>query len=204
MGKGLNRVYILCIVTFDNSPDSFLLFSGGGHDMQDDPGSLLAADAPIREKIGRAHAFHRAWKDALLEDARIRGLVHDLILSVEASREIMLVCGVVEACRWCEEEAGGSCCGAGIENRYTSHLLLINLLMDVALPETRRWVESCYFLGESGCSLKARHVLCVNYLCERLQRGLSSGHLGELQRASGTELETGFALHEAVKKITGP
>jgi len=162
-----------------------------------------AADASIRDKIEQARSMNRAHGEALRADPRVQGLLDRLARCLDASREIMLRGGVVAACRWCEQEAGGSCCGAGIENRYTPHLLLINLLLGAALPDRRARLDSCYFLGDAGCRLRARHVLCVNYLCERLRRDLAPEVLRELEERGGSELEAVFALHETLKKITG-
>ncbi len=161
-----------------------------------------AADLAIREKIREARSLYREQKGVLLGDAQVRGLLDRLERCLETSREVMHHGGVVAACRCCEEEAGGSCCGAGIENRYTIHLLLINLLLGVTLPDRRARMDSCYFLGDTGCCLKVRHVLCVNYLCEKLSRDLAPDVLRDLQHSSGNELDTGFVLHEALKKIT--
>jgi len=170
--------------------------------MEKAPDAVEAADLSIREKIKEALSLYRACREALLADERVRDLLERTERSVEASRGVMLSGGVVEACRWCEEEAGGSCCGAGIENRYSSHLLLANLLLGVELPRKRKHMDSCYFLGDRGCCLTIRHVLCVNYLCERLQRDLPPDVLRALQESSGVELDTGFILHERLKKIT--
>jgi hypothetical protein len=60
--------------------------------------------------------------------------------------------------------------------------------------------NSCYFLGEYGCLLTARHVLCVNYICKKLQKKLTRDELIELQPCAGEELDTLFILHEAIKK----
>jgi hypothetical protein len=109
--------------------------------------------------------------------------------------------GIVAECRRCEEEEGGSCCGSGIENRYDLELLLINLLLGASLAEHADRAKSCRFLGERGCTLVARHVLCVNYLCARLRETLSPGQLSLLQDSSGEELETEFFLHEAIKRF---
>jgi hypothetical protein len=112
----------------------------------------------------------------------------------------MVQFGVVNACRHCEEEEGGSCCGAGIENKYSPTLLLLHLLLSGELPKTRQWANSCFFLGENGCRLKARHVLCINYLCLRIQKMLPSQDLIALQTITGEEMDTVFHLHETVKR----
>jgi len=160
------------------------------------------ADRAVLEKIRDAWSLYRERKGALLGHPQVLDLLDGLRRDLEATRAVMLRGGVVAACRWCEEEAGGSCCGAGIENRYGSHLLLLNLLLGVTLPDRRARVENCYFLGENGCCLKARHVLCVNYLCRDLRSHLDPEVLRNLEYASGVELEQVFRLHELLKKLT--
>ncbi len=169
------------------------------------PTKILAegVDFPVREAIEEAEALFKIWGPELRNDSRSRALLERLGQDLDASRETMLALEVVKTCRRCEQDEGGSCCGLGIENRYTSHLLLINLLLDVSLPTQRFSLDSCYFLHADGCCLKARHVLCVNYLCARLKESLSPEGLSELQSIVGKELDTGFVLYEAIKKIIG-
>ncbi len=157
----------------------------------------------IEEKIGEARSLYQAWSDRLWSDARVRDLLERMEERVQASMRTMWALRIVQACKWCEEQEGGSCCGAGIENRYDPIQLLINLLLDVSLPDTQKFPDSCYFLDTDGCCLQARHVLCVNYLCKRLEERLSPEELGTLQRTVGEELETGFALHEALRREVG-
>lgn len=157
----------------------------------------------IEEKIGEARALYEAWVGRLRQDGRIRSLLLQLEQSIGASMRAMRAFGVYQACRRCEKEEGGSCCGAGIENRYDPFELLINLLLNVSLPDRHEYADSCYFLGAHGCCLKARHVLCVNYLCRKLQKTLSQDEMIALQTLVGEELHTGFILHEAVRKRTG-
>jgi hypothetical protein len=61
-------------------------------------------------------------------------------------------------------------------------------------------VNSCYFLGKNGCTLTARDVLCVNYICDKLQKKLTREELLALQTCAGEELDTLFILHESIKK----
>jgi hypothetical protein len=112
----------------------------------------------------------------------------------------MIDYGVVATCRHCDENEGGSCCGAGIENHYNPVILLINLLMGATLPQERQIENGCYFLSSRGCTLKARDVLCVNYLCLQIQGMLTREDLVTLQNTTGDELDTLFMLHETIKK----
>lgn len=155
----------------------------------------------IQEKITRARDLLKAWEEELRAERSLSDSLACLQACIEASRQIMEEIGVVTECRRCEEEEGGSCCGSGIENRYTEVLFLINLLLGVPLPEGAGRPKSCYFLGETGCTLLARHVLCVNYLCARLRERLAPAQLTRLQDASGEELETEFRLYELIKRF---
>ena len=94
---------------------------------------------------------------------------------------------------------GGSCCGAGIENRYSPELLLINLLLGATLPESGNSARSCYFLGKGGCLLQAREILCTNYLCRKLQETIPKHMLLQLQETNGSEMDLLFALHERIR-----
>jgi hypothetical protein len=157
----------------------------------------------IEEKIQKANMLYAVSGEVLRQDGSIRALLERLQRSIQATRETMSVLGVVAECKHCEEEEGGSCCGAGIENRYDVVLLLVNLLLHVALPTQAQSRASCYFLGENGCTLLARHVLCVNYLCAKIQNKLSRHGLGRLQDCINEELDAEFFLHEAIKRKLG-
>ena len=179
----------------------------GGLDEQGHPGKGpvrgVRTSMLIQEKIDEALALYEAWEGRLRQEALIRDLLDRLERNISASMQAMRALRVVQACRRCEEQEGGSCCGTGIENRYDSLQLLINLLLGVSLPDQHEYSDSCYFLQADGCCLKARHVLCVNYLCRKLQRSLSQDDMIALQTITGEELDTGFALYEAVRKNLG-
>ena len=154
----------------------------------------------IYEKIEQAHNLFSASGDSLRKDPSIRALLTKLQGCIEKTKDSMLKLGVIAECKHCEEQEGGSCCGNGIENKYDVELLLMNLLLEVSLRDQQPSRNSCYFLGEKGCKLTARHVLCVNYICEKLQKKLTREELIVLQTCAGEELDTLFFLHEAMKK----
>jgi hypothetical protein len=155
----------------------------------------------IGEKIRETFELYGKLEGALKEDAGIQNLSEVLREKIVASSSIMNELGIVNECRRCEEEDGGSCCGIGIENRYTPALLLANLLWGVTLPGERRLANSCYFLGATGCTLKVRDILCINYLCSKIEKMLASDDLIRLQYVVGEEMDTIFLLHESIKKI---
>ena len=154
----------------------------------------------IQEKIEQAQDLFESCGDSLRENPSIRTLLNKLQECIENTKDSMLKLGVVAECEHCEEQEGGSCCGTGIENKYDVELLLVNLLLEASLRDQQPSQNSCYFLGEKGCKLTARHVLCVNYMCQKLQKKLAREQLISLQTCAGEELDTLFILHEAIKK----
>jgi hypothetical protein len=155
----------------------------------------------IVEKIRIARGLFVGFGEALRADASLCEQLRELRLRAEDSGRVALRAGVAATCRKCDEEEGGSCCGAGIENRYTPELLLMNILLGADLPESRYFENSCWFLGDRGCMLPARDVLCINYLCTRLQKELSPESLLQLQATTGCEMEVLFVLHNKIRNF---
>lgn len=154
----------------------------------------------VRERIEAARNIYETYGPKILQVRGVRDILESLKESIEQSTAAMDREGVIAACRQCEEEEGGSCCGAGIEDRYSTYLLLVNLLMGADFPEERLFPDSCLFLGKHGCILKARHTLCVNYLCRKIQRMLAPHRLAQLQNVTGKEMDLLFLAYEKVKK----
>lgn len=159
-----------------------------------------SSPSSIYEKIEQAHNLLETCGSSLIEDPQIHALLRKLRDCIENTNQSMVTLGVVAECKNCEEREGGSCCGSGIENKYDAVLLLINLLLGFSLENEEPSGNSCYFLGEKGCKLTARHVLCVNYMCQKLHKKLPREQLISLQICAGEELDTLFILHEAIKK----
>jgi len=161
----------------------------------------LDEGSSIEDKMRTARQMYDSWSDQLKREPHIHQLIEKLERCLENSRAAMLELGIVEICKHCDEEEGGSCCGAGLENKFDTVLLLTNLLLGVSLPDGHRRPDSCYLLTDKGCRLKVRLVLCVDFLCPKILNTLSRGDLLRLQQVSGDELTTGFMLYDAVKKF---
>jgi hypothetical protein len=160
----------------------------------------ISLESPIEAKIAWAEKRYHEVMGELLGDQEIPVLLDKLKGAIHASHREMAEAGVVKACRDCEEREGGSCCGAGLENRYDVSLLLINLLLGVKLPRQGHDPSSCFFLGAQGCLLLARHVICVNYLCKKITERIDAEKIAALQEKEGVELERLFHLQERIKK----
>lgn len=158
-----------------------------------------ALSGSIEKKIAWAEDCDRKYREQLLSEKIIVDLLGKLKSAVKASHKIMRESGIVPLCIECEQKEGGSCCGAGMEDRYDGWLLLINLLLDVRLPKKRRDSRSCFFLENAGCLLQARHVICVNYICKKITDKIDPLTIQTLRKAEGEELNLLFFLHEKSK-----
>lgn len=161
----------------------------------------VSLESPIEEKIAWAEACCRRFGDQLLRDEGVYSFLNELRAAIKASRKKMSETGIAETCKDCEEREGGSCCGAGLENRYSGALLLINLLLGVSLPERAYDRSSCFFLTQNGCALMARHVICVNYLCKRASQRVHPRGIAALREFEGVELQLLFQLNERIKRV---
>lgn len=164
------------------------------------PAPRLSPEAPIEEKIAWAKAWWVKTRDQVLAEEETTRLGNRLKAAIRRSRRTMAESGILEACGDCEQN-GGSCCGAGLENHYTDLLLLINLLLGVEIPSKRLDSRSCLFLGEQGCRLLARHVLCINYLCHGITSRLDPSRVAALRADEGAEIHLLFRLNERFHKI---
>jgi hypothetical protein len=153
----------------------------------------------IEYKIALAYQLQTNFGHDLLQDKETRGQLLQLDQNIEATWNEMVSNGVVRECSDCAVKEG-SCCGAGMENSYDEVLLLINLLIGRTLPRQAYDTTSCYFLGENGCLLRAREVICVNYLCQRISRSIQKEKLIHLQKIAGDELNSLFMLEQHIKK----
>lgn len=160
----------------------------------------ISADQPTEDKIAWAEDCCQSRSAQLLGENHIFDLCDRLRQAIRDSQEQLRASGVAQACRQCDRLEGGSCCGAGLEKHYDPWLLLINLLLGVKLPNQRRSPKECFFLGNSGCLLPARHTICINYICKGIENRIDSHSIRELRQKEGEELATLFLLKESIKK----
>jgi hypothetical protein len=150
----------------------------------------ISSDSRIEEKISWADTCFKNNEKALLGNKKIKQLIEEFLKASSESFKRMIEIGLVDECRECEEE-----------NRYSGTLLLINRLLGVKLPARAPDTKSCFFLGLKGCSLKARHVICVNYICKKITDRIPGHALNSLREKEGKELDTLFILNEKVKSV---
>lgn len=160
----------------------------------------LGTDYPITQKISWASELFESYGNALLVDRSINTLSVRYLHVIEETWGVMNDVGITAECTDCAVNDNGSCCGQGIEDRFDTALLVVNRLLGCELPTAPLDPQDCWFLGMSGCRLIARHVICVNYLCRRLNDGLRPEGLRRAQEAMAVETDLAFMLEEAVKR----
>ena len=153
----------------------------------------------IKQKIEKAERLYVRYKETLLNNTEINYLLEKLSKAIDSTWSYMRKVGITEICRECALETG-SCCKRWVEDRFDEYTLLINLLLGVKLPKNRFREDSCFFLGPNGCLLKARDVICVTFLCDRILKKIGDKEK-EFQRIAGVELETQFILREKIIKL---
>ena len=158
-------------------------------------------ESPIEEKIAWAKNCYETHGTDLLQDEEVGLLLKRLKDAIHASRREMAQVGIIEYCSLCDRADGGSCCGAGLENKYTGILLLINLLLDHLIPNRREDPSACFFLGREGCGLLSRQVICINYLCKKITDQIDPQKIAPLREKEGLEVELLFHLNERIKKV---
>ncbi len=159
----------------------------------------LGADHPIKIKIKWANWLYELIGQQLIQDPQVSELLTDYKESIHNTWKIMKNTGVVAECTKCALYDGGSCCGSGIENKFDVVNLLINRLFGVNLPQKPIDPTGCWFLGEKGCTIFARHVICVNFMCKRLYSVLCDRDIKRVQGAMEKETEAAFMLEEYIK-----
>ena len=165
------------------------------------PGKEPPLQSPIGDKITWAEICYQERGEAFLRDERTLDLSERLKEALKASRSAMMLAGIAEACKACEEVESGSCCGRGIENRYSGALLFINILLGRRLPDKRTSHDSCFFLGKEGCRLLTRHVICINYLCKKVTDRIDPLKIAALREKEGDEVELQFLLNEQIREM---
>lgn len=156
---------------------------------------------------------NQTFKKILIETLELKDFISQKLLSnlyfvqnlnllkeyIEDTKVQRRLSGVAKICADCGN-AKTDCCGKGVEFKYSKELLLINLLLGVQIPLERPFSQSCHFLSSKGCILLARHVFCINFLCQRLRAQVTHEQLLKLQESEGKELELLFKIEELIKK----
>jgi hypothetical protein len=152
----------------------------------------------IRNNIESACNLYRTFGRQISADQDITCELERLKKLIQETQEAFASTGISAACKKCGEHSQ-HCCRAGTENQCDDVLLFINLLLHPILSHQPRGSTACGFLGEKGCTLVARPVICLNYLCQPTQQKIAHKRLIAVQQAIGRELDLQFILCEKIK-----
>ncbi len=153
----------------------------------------------ISNNIESARNLYRTFGSQLTQDQDISCKLERLKQLIQNTQEEFLSTGIFTECKKCGENAQ-HCCRAGTENKYDVILLLINLLLGSTLYHKPIHPTVCGFLDRTGCTLKAKHAICLNYICESIQNKIDHKSLIAAQEALGRELDLQFILCEKIKQ----
>jgi hypothetical protein len=165
--------------------------------------SVICDERTIADQIRIALHLQELYGQLLMQDREICALLGGLDLHIEATQGAMLKAGIVKECTDCAVNGEGTCCGVRTGHKCGSVLLLINLLLGRTLSPAPVDIHLCHFLTKQGCALRARHVICVNFVCQRLRDVLPHSSLCNVQDIAGGEIDTLFVLEECIKKKIG-
>lgn len=154
----------------------------------------------IKNLIASAYNLRISYGDSLLQDSEMHTLLQRLNKTIAATINKMESVGVVKECADCAVYGEGTCCGTRTGYKCNRILILLNLLLGVSPVIQTRHPHLCPFLTEQGCSLMARPVICVNFICQRLLRNITHENLVRLQEVAGEEIDVLFTAEEYVKK----
>ncbi len=153
-------------------------------------------DDSVIEKVRRAKELCELYGEELRRE--FSGELERLSRAIERTWRFMRETKLPELCRECAER-GKCCCRPWVAELFDEYDLLLNCLLGVDLPEEREVEGLCFFVGRSGCRLKVRQVICVDFLCPEAERLLGEKEI-ELREIEGEELELAFILKDKVKK----
>jgi len=170
----------------------------------------LQADNPtmirentIPDRICEAVRLQAAFGLGLMQDSRVHTLLNKLDHDIEATQTAMVEAGIAEECADCAVNSQGTCCGVRTGHKCSITIMLINLLLGRTLPSEPADAEHCHFLTKSGCALRARHVICVNFVCQRLKEAIAHRQLCHVQEIAGREMDALFVLEELIREKIG-
>lgn len=154
----------------------------------------------VKGAVKKARTLAEKIGENVRKDALLSSLLEEYRAALSASRKIMERSGMVDICSACAAQVEGGCCFREVEEWYDPVLLLVNLLLGADLPDSEAVFGNCIFLGDRGCRIPARYHFCVNYLCDRLKRGIDPDMMREIHAATGKELSFGGELEFALRR----
>ena len=162
-------------------------------------GIIEGKENGVSVKIALAHSVYKTHGLDMLNDRPLSEMLIELDHNIEATQKEMATTGIVDECADCAIQGEGTCCSERTGHKSDVTLLLINLLLGRSLPDKTQSADLCYFLTSSGCALRARPILCVNFVCSRLREKIPHKVMVHVQQTAGHELDVLFRIESYIK-----
>ena len=160
----------------------------------------MTAEDLLARKLEFVSGFFSRHHQRLLENEELSALLKAHEAAFLKAQQAMEETGAASFCARCGRE-GRSCCGADMELHCDDALLLANLLVGVRFPSRRLYPRGCFFLGEEGCLLRLRPLICRNFICPELSAALGIEKTAFLQEALEEEARALFLVTERLKSL---
>jgi len=161
----------------------------------------VTSEEILAQKLALTRKLWQKHRERLQQDDRLRELLSLHQRAFQHAQEVMRQTGAEAFCARCGRE-GTSCCGEDMELHCDDMLLLANLLCGVSLPSKRTFPKGCFFLGEEGCLLRIRPLICRNFICPELAEFLGPEETRRLQESLEEEALALFLLGERIRSLT--
>lgn len=142
----------------------------------------------VSHYISQAKEVYATLGQEILALSSLAGLLAKFREQVEATNQLFGKLDVAADCADCCEREKGPCCFDGAQRWYDLRLLLINLLLEVELPDSPELVDDCWFNSPTGCKLLVKDSICLNFFCPDIQARLSEADVLSLRQQVGREL----------------
>jgi len=160
---------------------------------------IILTESGIPTTIALARNLYQAHGEDLLNDKTLCGMLMQIDKNIGATQDEMTATGVADECSDCALRGEGTCCSERTGHKCDTTLLLLNLLLGRSLPEKPSSHDQCYFLASRGCVLRARPIICINFVCSRLREKIPHKVMVHLQQTAGAEMDILFRIEGYIK-----
>jgi hypothetical protein len=163
---------------------------------------ITLTESGIPAKLALARSLYQKHGEDLLNDKKLSEMLLQLDTNIGATQDEMTATGVSDECSDCALHGAGTCCSERTGHKCDTTLLLLNLLLGRSLPGKPESRDQCYFLTSHGCVLRARPIICVNFVCRRLRENIPHDVIVHLQQTAGDEMDILFRVETYIKLMS--
>ena len=150
----------------------------------------------VEDKLKCAKEMHRKYQSTLLSD---KDLLCDIAILKEFAQLLnaqMTQMRMGELCTRCAQSEGGGCCSLYMAGETDSIQLLMNLLAEVDVKQSRHDGVQCCFLGENGCIFLMKPFFCLNYNCTKIRETTEPEDFNILEHLTGQLLSKQYDIEK--------